>query len=277
MSSFEEQLAALDISLFARIPAQLEDGDRRSLLAVQLAIRERFPEYIYLEIGSHLGGSIQPHLRDSRCKRIYSIDKRPIEQVDDRGFPCYYPENSTKRMLELLREIDPQVDARITCFDMDASAVDPRAVDPRPDLCFIDGEHTDRAAFSDYASCRKMMGNRGIVLFHDANIVFPALVRILGELRDSGTPFHGYILPSSVFVLELGGAEIHSHPSIAAMLIDNHEQYLFGLLSLEHYREVYNREPIRVLRKIWQTFLRIKHDIRQTWLRVTTSRGSRIK
>lgn len=276
MNAFEEQLAALDISLFSRIPAQLEDGDRRSLLAVQLAIRERYPEYVYLEIGSHLGGSIQPHLRDSRCKRIYSIDKRPIEQVDDRGFPCYYPENSTKRMLELLSAIDPQAAARITCFDTDASSVDPHAIEPRPDLCFIDGEHTDRAASSDYAFCKHVMGDRGIVLFHDANIVFPALVRILAALRDSGTPFHGYILPSSVFVLELGGAEIHTSPAIAAMLIDNYEQYLFGLLSLEHYREVYNREPIRVLRKIWQTSLKIKHDIRQTWLRMTTSRGRKV-
>jgi hypothetical protein len=270
MSSFEEQLATLDIGLFARIPAQLEDADKRSLLAAQMAIRERYPEYVYLEIGSHLGGSIQPHLSDARCKKIYSIDKRPLEMVDDRGYPCYYPENSTKRMLELLREIDPQADARITCFDTDASAVDPLKVDPVPNLCLIDGEHTYEAASSDYASCRKLMGDRGVVLFHDANIVFTALVRILEELRNSGTPFHGYILPSSVFVLELGGAEIHSCPPIAAMLIDNHEQYLFGLLSLEHYREVYNRKPIRVLRSIWQTLLRIKFDIRQTWLRMTT-------
>ncbi len=259
MDSFERDLAALDLKLFARIPAQLTEADKRSLLAVQQAFRERVPEYTYLEIGSHLGGSIQPHLQDPRCRRIYSIDKRPLQVADERGYEVPYPDNSTSHMLKLLREIDPHADQRITCFDMDASAVDPAAITSAPRLCLIDGEHTDPAATADFTFCRKVMGERGVILFHDPNIIYKALTKILESLREAGTPFHAYALPSSVFVLELGGVDIHQSPPVAKMLIDNHEQYLFGLLSLEHYREVYNRKPMRMMRAVWQAWLRTKH------------------
>jgi len=262
MDSFEQRLAALDLAVFAHIPAQLTDSDKRSLLAVQKALREYFPEYIYLEIGSHLGGSIQPHLQDPRCKHIYSIDKRPLQVADERGYNVPYPENSTAHMLKLLREIDPHAEQRIACFDMDASAVDPAAITPAPQLCLIDGEHTDHAAISDFAFCRRVLGERGVILFHDPNIIYIALTGILESLRKAGTPFHAYALPSSVFVLELGGIDIHQSPPIAKMLIDNHEQYLFGLLSLEHYREVYNRKPVRIMRSVWQAWLRTKHRFR---------------
>ena len=262
MSTFEDHLAALDLELFARIPAQLTDADRRSLLAVQHALRERIPHYTYLEIGSHLGGSIQPHLLDERCGRIYSIDKRPLAVADERGYKVPYPENSTAHMLKLLREVNPQADERIICFDADASGVDPAAIAPSPHLCLIDGEHTDRAATADYAFCRKVMGEHGVVLFHDGNIIYSALAGILESLGSEGTPFHAYALPSSVFVIEFGEVDLHKSAPIARMLIDNHEQYLFGLLSLEHYREVYNRKPIRMIRAVWQAWLSTKHALR---------------
>ena len=89
--TFESQLASLDIALFSRIDAQLTDDDKRSLLAVHHALREQIPGYVYLEIGSHLGGSIQPHLQDARCTRIISIDKRPTAVPDDRGYDVPYP------------------------------------------------------------------------------------------------------------------------------------------------------------------------------------------
>jgi len=255
-------MATLDLKLFEKIPAQLTDADKRSLLAVQQALRDRIPEYRYLEIGSHLGGSIQPHLQDPRCKRIYSIDKRPLQVADERGYNVPYPENSTAQMLQLLRQIDPNADQRIICFDTDSSAVDPAAITPPPQLCLIDGEHTDRAAAADFAFCKSVVGERGVILFHDPNIIYIALTRILQSLGDAGTPFHAYALPSSVFVLELGGIDIHTSPPIAKMLVDNHEQYLFGLLSLEHYREVYNRRPMRIMRAIWQAWIRFKHRLR---------------
>ena len=57
-----DSIDALDLRVFDRVPSQTTADDRRSLLAVQRAVARHFGEYCYLEIGSHLGGSIQTHL-----------------------------------------------------------------------------------------------------------------------------------------------------------------------------------------------------------------------
>jgi hypothetical protein len=259
--TFEAQLAALDRGLFARIDAQLTDDDKGSLLAVHHALREQIPGYVYLEIGSHLGGSIQPHVQDARCARIISIDKRPTAVPDDRGYDVPYPENSTAHMLSLLRAISPDADARITCFDEDASGIAPDRLPERPHLCFIDGEHTERAAMADYAFCRKVIRDNGVILFHDANVIYTGLVKIIAQLEAEKAEFRAYVLPSSIFVLTLGKTALHTDPAIAGMLLDNHRQYLFGLMSLEHYREVYNRRPVRIMRTIWQTWLKYRRKL----------------
>jgi hypothetical protein len=48
---------ALDPDLFAAIPTQTSPEDRRSFLILQRAVRRGGP-YSYLEIGSHVGGTI---------------------------------------------------------------------------------------------------------------------------------------------------------------------------------------------------------------------------
>src|SRR5947208_3078561 len=111
----EIKLSLLDVSLFDTIPSQTNVNERRGLLALQKAVGEKLGSYVYLEIGSHLGGSIQPHLVDARCRKIFSIDNRPVQQPDDRGVPCDYPDNSTARMLDLLRRIDAAQIGKITC------------------------------------------------------------------------------------------------------------------------------------------------------------------
>src|SRR5688500_15947353 len=125
MSSVVQRVQALDAALFSGIETQTTDEERRSLLAVQRATATRHGSYTYLEIGSHLGGSIQPHLLDPRCTRIFSIDPRPRQQPDDRaeGYVYTYENNSTARMLELLQSVDREQVPKITCFDTDASAV----------------------------------------------------------------------------------------------------------------------------------------------------------
>src|SRR5215204_6622213 len=105
MSSFEQAITGLDLNLFEKIKSQSTEHDKQSFLAIQLAVRNLRPQYKYLEIGSYLGGSIQPHLLDDRCERIYSIDKRPLQQPDARGFDYTYLNNSTERMLEQLRDV----------------------------------------------------------------------------------------------------------------------------------------------------------------------------
>ena len=114
---------------------------------------------------------------------------------------------------------------------------------------------------ADYAFCRKVIRDNGVILFHDANVIYTGLVKIMEQLETEKTKFKAYVLPSSIFVLTLGETALQGDPAIAAMLVDNHRQYLFGLMSLEHYREVYNRRPVRVMRTIWQTWLKYRRKL----------------
>lgn len=179
-----EQVEALDLSLFEKIGSETSAEDRRSLLAVQRATARRHGRYVYLEIGSHLGGSIQSHLVDSRCNKIYSIDPRPSQQLDDRSEVCVcnYENNSTERMLELLRVIAPNEVSKIQCFDMDASEVYPSQITDTPHLALIDGEHTQKSALSDFRFCNRVIRHDGTIVFHDFGIIFPAVREICNSL-----------------------------------------------------------------------------------------------
>jgi hypothetical protein len=182
------QVEALDVSLFDAISTESSDGDRRAWLAVQRSLRQP-SGYSYLEIGSHLGGSIQPHLLDPQCRSIVSIDKRPPSQPDDRGPVFFYEGNSTARMLDNLRRISPEQTNKVTCFDADACDVDPRALPAAPDFCFIDGEHTYSAVLSDFTFCLRVCAPDAAICFHDDWVVHPALRAIISDLRRRGIPF----------------------------------------------------------------------------------------
>ena len=90
MSNFEQLISRLDLKIYEKIKTQLTDDDKQTLLGCQFAVRNLLPQYNYLEIGSYLGGSIQPHLLDEKCARVYSIDKRPLRQPDERGVDYIY-------------------------------------------------------------------------------------------------------------------------------------------------------------------------------------------
>ena len=55
-NDFETRLAALDATLFQHVLSQMPEEDQRSLLALQAAVRARHRQFVYLEIGSYLGG-----------------------------------------------------------------------------------------------------------------------------------------------------------------------------------------------------------------------------
>ena len=133
-----ERIEELSTDLFAAIPSQTSEADRRWLLAVQRATARVRGGFAYLEIGSHLGGSIQPYLLDPRCRAIFSIDARPGSQPDDRapGYVAGYEHNSTDRMLRLLRDLAPDQVGKVRCFDADASEIDPAGISPRPHVAF---------------------------------------------------------------------------------------------------------------------------------------------
>ncbi len=212
-----ESVDALDESLFDRIPSQTTSDDRRALLAVQSAVARHFGRYCYLEIGSHLGGSIQPHLLDPRCRRIYSIDPRPASQPDDRGVLCHYPDNSTERMLDGLSTVAADELGKLRTFELDARDLDSGRIDDPPHLCFIDGEHTTEAVLGDFDFCRTVCHPDGAICFHDANVVWMAVWRIARRLRRRQVACSTMVLPGSVVAIALADSPVRRDATVRSM------------------------------------------------------------
>jgi hypothetical protein len=258
MQDFEAAIEALDLTLFSQIESQSTDSDKRSMLAIQAAVRELRDPYIYLEVGSYLGGSIQPYLLDPKCRRIVSIDKRPAVQNDARGYDWRYANNSTKRMLENLRGVDEHSVGKVFTIDSGTETIDPAEVGDAPQICMIDGEHTDAAMRNDFLFCRKVLEKSGgAIVFHDAQITYNGIYECVQDLKEEGVEFRAYVLPSVVFVIELGDMTLHRHPAISRMLINNHEGYLFGLRDNDRYRRFANRFPFRQMRN---AYIRLRND-----------------
>src|SRR4051812_29146328 len=59
MTEIADRVAALDVTLFSEIPSQTDAWDRRALLALHQAAARGTSTFVYLEIGSYLGGSLQ--------------------------------------------------------------------------------------------------------------------------------------------------------------------------------------------------------------------------
>jgi hypothetical protein len=247
---FEEMIERADLRLFEKITSQTSDSDKTTLLAAQRATRNMFPSYTYLEIGSYLGGSLQPFVLDENCRQIYSIDKRPGRQPDERGVDYIYKNNSTERMLENLKRVSPRLD-KIVCLDGDAGEIDKSKIAHQPDLCFIDGEHTDEACQRDFHFCFEVMNKqRGAILFHDAAIVYNALHHIVEFLQKQKCEFNAYALPDVMFAIEIGDFPLHREPAVARMLINNHVPYLVGLRSNDYYRTFINKPIFKKYRSL---------------------------
>ncbi len=247
---FEDLLRTCDPTLYDGVYSQLESGDKRSLLALQNVIRNRGTSYVYLEIGSYMGGSLQTHLLDPRCRKLYSIDIRPSDPPDNRGDVLPYPHNSTSLMLENLKAIAPGSVAKVQCIEASTSQIDASVVTDPPDLCFIDGEHTAKAVADDFRFCRSVLADNGIILFHDSNVVFDGIQTILDDLTKEQVVFSACVLPFSLFVLEFGGDRVRTDSYVHPLLLDNYTAYLGGLMLMKHYRDVFNGRSVRVLRFI---------------------------
>lgn len=248
-TDLEAALDSLDISLFSQIQSQSTDMDKASLLAIQAAVRGIVPDYKYLEIGSYLGGSIQPHLLDPKCRRIYSIDKRPPQQPDARGCDWRYENNSTERMLAQLSEVAGDL-SKIVTIDGDTKSISRGQVSEKVDLCFIDGEHTDEAAIDDFKFCLDVLANDGAIVFHDSHIVYNGIAEVLLMLHNVGQTFNAYVLPHTVFVIEIGTFSMKANDNVARLAADNSHSYLFALRDNDHFRRFANRFPFGHLRRI---------------------------
>ena len=255
MNDWIERIDKLDLSLFLAIPSQTNDGDRRSLLAVQRATAKKYNKYAYLEIGSHLGGSIQPYLFDDRCKRIYSIDPRPSQQPDDRspGHIAFYDNNSSEQMLSMLDKIGYGEVAKIQCFDLDASKVDPGNIKERPQIIFIDGEHTKSAVLSDYQFCRKVVSKNGTIMFHDFGIIYPALLQICALLDKQKQKYVALLLEGSVFAIFFDTDLIRADPYLASLRRRN--RALWFRFHVKRWLKKYLPYPLlELLRKLRSMF-----------------------
>lgn len=249
MSDFERSIAELELGLFSQIESQSTIGDKVSFLAIQNAVRRLHGPFNYLEIGSHLGGSIQPYLLDPNCEHIYSIDKRPKTQPDARGFDYTYLNNSTARMIENLEKVSSEGVKKITTIDGDTAEVDPALIDRPVQICFIDGEHTDEAVVRDFEFCRSVLDSAGgLIIFHDAQITYNGIATCVETLKSEGVRFRAYNLPHVVFVIEVGEFPIHSDDMILNLLVNNHEGYLHSLQDNDRFRQFANKAPFRVLR-----------------------------
>jgi hypothetical protein len=111
-------------------------------------------------------------------------------------------------MLANLRALDGGDLLKVQCFDSDASQVDSRQIGDRPHFCFIDGEHTTAAAASDFQFCRGICHPDGVVAFHDASIIVPALKRSLKQLRRERVEFRAGKLPGEVFFIAFGRSPV---------------------------------------------------------------------
>ena len=222
-TAFEEALRSLNTRLFAHVRSQTGEGDRLSLLALQNACRETYEEFSYLEIGSHLGGSLQALIVDERCSHIVSIDSRPEQQPDDRGFVADYPGNSTQRMLERLGSVPGGDLGKVHTIEATTAEISADDLPVRPQLCLIDAEHTFEAALRDARFCRAATGDDGAIAFHDRRVVRPAIERFLDELES--TPHDSYPLLGSVYVIELGKTRLR--PVVEELLAGRGERKPF--------------------------------------------------
>jgi hypothetical protein len=266
MPNFEDMISRLDTALYKNIDAELNEGDRKSLLAVQKAVREHRGTYCYLEIGSHLGGSIQPYLLDTRCVRIYSIDKRPFVVPDDRGEPIKYPENSTQRMMQLLARLSPGEVSKIVCFDDDAKNVAPVLISEKPDICFIDGEHTTQAVISDFAFCRSVVRPDGVICFHDSEAVWKGLREIVRGLKALKVSFQFVRLGGVVSVIGFDDAVWTKCEELASLRSSGWRYFAFYHRLAELQRKHFDFRFINLLKPTVRTTL--------NWARRLTTRAS---
>lgn len=211
MVELTRRIENLDEDLFSPVEAQLNRWDRRCLLALHAAVASMWSPFAYLEIGSYRGGSLQVLMCDPRCTHITSIDPRTAATPDSRAAGVYtYEENTTQLMLDLLAQL-PSVDLdKLTTLESSTDRMSAYDLDRRPDFCFIDGEHSNDAALRDARFCAEAMRGRGVIAFHDYQLVEPAIRTFLREAwRDIS---HAIPLPGQVFALELGGTGVLRTP-----------------------------------------------------------------
>jgi Methyltransferase domain len=221
---FDEKIAAGDISLF-KVESQSTENDRRSFLAVQRFIRDCFEQYTYLEVGSHLGGSLYPYLLDDRCASAVSVDPRPVILPDERG-DINYVGNSTQRMIDTIVSVGgPELIRKLTVFESDVSSLRPEQVGSNVRVSFIDAVHTNDAVFRDFLSVYDLTHDDSLIAFHDSILIADACRNIEAFLKYLNIPHHAFYLPDQVFLITLGRLVEKSVAELSPIALDSDEFY----------------------------------------------------
>jgi hypothetical protein len=249
MNLFESQLNELDVGLLEEIESQTSADDKRSLLALHLACRRAYGQFRWLEIGSHLGGSLQALVRDPACVRIDSIDPRPELLGDERMSPQRYPDNSTARMLELLGRL-PEADLeKLHTYEAGTPELNGSDFSPAH-VCFIDGEHTDDACAQDARFCQEVIRGEGLILFHDVGVIYRAVAEFAEQLSTDGLESRVAYLPDSLFAIEVGGGALLEDPAVVGRRLEAGRGVLWLLGSNDRYRALLQARRARTLRRL---------------------------
>jgi hypothetical protein len=157
------------------IKTQSSIADRVGLLALRNNLCKG-STYRYVEIGSYLGGSLTPFLRDQRCIKVLSID----------GAKYDYSGITHDTMIRNLVSHNLEVE-KLEVFD--GSVSEYKKSEVLFDFLFIDGEHTNWACFRDFIYGRKILQKNSIVAFHDSDLIFGSLKIIQEYLVSQNVKF----------------------------------------------------------------------------------------
>jgi hypothetical protein len=79
-------------------------------------------------------------------------------------------------------------------------------------VAFVDPSHSDATALRDARHCRRRVGDRGIIVFHDRTIVARDIQRFLGEL----VRYRAYPLAHDLLVVEINVPTLLADPAVRA-------------------------------------------------------------
>ncbi len=183
------------------ITSQTTENDKLALLKIR-DILGASGQYKYLEVGSFLGGSLTPFLRDEKCIKVLSIDKREKLISDERGAKYDYKGITNQVMIDGINLRGIKTD-KLAVFD--GSVDEFESNEEKYDFLFIDGEHTDSACFRDFIYAERLLNKDCIIAFHDSTLIHKAL-KLICILLDSKKYIYKFIKikNSEVSVLFVG-------------------------------------------------------------------------
>ncbi len=162
------------INKFFPIPSQTSLNDKIIIFRINKLLNRKVKNFVYLEIGSYLGGSLTPFLSNKNCKKIISIDHRNQILEDERSEKWSYEKISENMMIKNLKDNKFNT-SKLDTFNGDVSSYKSKVY---CDIVFIDGIHTDKNTFSDFLYVMDKVKKNSIIMFHDSDVIHKALILI---------------------------------------------------------------------------------------------------